>query len=36
MQCGNAEKTILLTYKIGNFYYKTKKIAQTLANIRDI
>ena len=25
MQCGNAEKTILLTHKIGNFYYKTKK-----------
>ena len=36
MPCGNVEKTILLTHKIGNFYYKTKKIAQTLANIRDI
>ncbi len=36
IQLGNVWSTILLTRKIGNFYYKTKKIAQTLANVKDI
>ena len=26
----------LLTHKIGNFYYKTKTIAQTLANVKEM
>ena len=34
--CGNVEKTILLTHTIGNFYYKTNTIAQTLANVKDM
>ena len=32
MQCGNVEKTILLTHKIGNFYYKPKITAEIFAN----
>ena len=36
MQCGNVEKTILLTHKIGNIDYKTKTIAQTLAYVKDM
>ena len=36
MQCGNVEKTILLTHKTGNFYYKTKTIAQILAYVKDM
>ena len=34
--CGNVEKTILLTHTIGNFYYKTNTIAQTLADVKDM
>lgn len=36
MQCGNVEKMILLTHKIGNFYYKPKITAEIFANIKDI
>ena len=36
MQCGNVEKTILLTHKIGNIDYKIKITAEIFANIKDI
>ncbi len=37
MQCGNVEKTILLTHKIGNIdYNKIKITAEIFANIKDI
>ena len=36
MQCGNVEKTILLTHKIGHIDYKIKITAKIFANIKDI
>lgn len=36
MQRGNVEKTILLTHKIGNFYYEIKITAEIFANTKDI